>query len=316
MSKREFTFRYKVRNWAEYNRALIRRGQLTLWIDEAAVGAWNHAGNDGGRGRPKVYADAAIECALVVKSVFHMSLRATQGLLASVFRLMQLELPIPDYTTVSRRQAALDVSLHVARRKIARHIVIDATGLKIYGAGEWHVRKHRNSRRRTWRKLHLGVDEATKEVVAMEVTDSRVHDSRRLPELLSMVPGRVGQVSGDRAYDTRACYESILGCNASPTIPPRKNARCSGGGTDRPPWRSVRDATIRSIGEQGRYRWRVSSGSTRQSLAENAFSRFKALFGGNLCARKFESQQVEASIKCAVLNRMTALGMPQSARVF
>ena len=316
MSKREFTFRYKVRNWAEYNRALIQRGGLTVWIDEAAVTAWHHAQADGGRGRPKVYADAAIECALVLKSVFHLSLRATQGFLGSVLQLMRLELPVPDYTTVSRRQAALDVTLPVARRKIARHIVIDATGLKIYGAGEWHVRKHRTSRRRTWRKLHLGVDETTKEVVAVDVTESRVHDSRRLPELLSMVPGSIGQVSGDRAYDTRACYESILGYDAMPSIPPRKNARCSSAGTDRPPWRSVRDTTIRSTRELGRYGWRVATGSTRQSLAENAFSRFKALFGGKLCARKFESQQVEASIKCAVLNRMTALGMPQSARVF
>ncbi len=134
MPKREFTFRYKVRNWAEYNRALVGRGQLTLRIDEAAVTAWHHCERDGGRGRLRVYADAAIECALVVKSVFHLSLRATQGFLGSVFRIMQLELQAPNYTTVSRRQAALDVALPVKRRKVARHIVVDATGLKIYGA--------------------------------------------------------------------------------------------------------------------------------------------------------------------------------------
>ncbi len=152
--------------------------------------------------------------------------------------------------------------------------------------------------------------------MAVDVTESRVHDSRRLPALLSMVSGRIGQVSGDRAYDTRACYESILECGALPTIPPRRNARCIGADTDRSPWRSARDATIRSIDEAGRYSWRVSSGSSRQSLAENAFSRFKALFGNKLSARKSDSPQVEASIKCALLNRMTTLGMPESARVF
>jgi len=198
---------------------------------------------------------------------------------------MELDLPVPDYSTMSRRQAALDVNLPVERREDAGHVVVDATGVKIYGAGKWHVRKHGAGQRRTWRKLHLGIDETTKEVVAVDVTASRVHDSRRLPGLLSMVPGRVGQVSGDCAYDTRACYESILDFDAAPTIPPRRSARCSDG-ADPPIWRSVRDATIRAIREQGRYRWRVSSGCTRQSLAENAFSRFKALFGGELSSRK------------------------------
>ncbi|MHC4094327.1 MAG: transposase [Planctomycetota bacterium] len=169
-------------------------------------------------------------------------------------------------------------------------------------------------RRRTWRKLHLGVDEATKEVVAVDVTASRVHDSRRLPELLGMVPGHIGQVSGDCAYDTQACYESVLACKAVPTLAPRRNARCSRG-PDPPPWRAVRDATIRAIGEQGRYAWRVGSGCTRQSLAENSVSRFKALFGPKLSARRFDNQRTEAMIKCAALNRMTHLGMPQSVRI-
>jgi hypothetical protein len=314
MAKPGFTFRYKVRNWPEYNRALVRRGHLTLWIDEAALATWLHTEHGARCGRPRIYADVAIECALVLKAVFHLSLRATQGFLESVFRLMELELPVPDYSTLSRRQTTLDVSLPVGRRKLARHIVIDATGLKVYGAGEWQLRKHGTMRRRTWRKLHRGVDEATKEVVAVDVTASRVHDSRRLPKLLAMVPGPIGQVSGDRAYDTQASYESVLNCKAVPTLAPRRNARCTRG-PDPPPWRAVRDATIRAIGKHGRYGWRVSSGCTRQSVAENAVSRFKALFGGRLFARTFENQHVEASVKCAAMNRMTALGMPESGRV-
>ena len=189
MGKREFTFRYKVRNWPAYNRALVRRGRLTLWFDESAVAAWRDTARSSGPGRPKVYANAAIECALILKSVFHLSLRATQGFLGSVVTFMRLELPVPDYSTMSRRQAGLAVSLPPASRSGARHAVVDSTGLKVYGAGEWHAGKYRRAGRRAWRKLHLGVDETTKEILAADVTASRVHDSRRLPTLLSQIPG-------------------------------------------------------------------------------------------------------------------------------
>ena len=136
MAKPEFTFRYKIRNWPEYNRALVRRGQLTLWLDERAVGAWRNTTRRSEAGRPRVYANAAIACALVLKSAFHLSLRATQGLLASAVTLMGLELPVPDYSTMSHGQAGLAVSLPPAPRLGARHIVVDSTGLKVYGAGE------------------------------------------------------------------------------------------------------------------------------------------------------------------------------------
>ena len=195
-----------------------------------------------------------------------------------------------------------------------RHVVVDATGLRVYGSGEWHVRKHRHGRRRAWRKLHLGVDETTKEIVAVEVTRSRVHDSSVLPRLLSQIPGRIGQVSGDGAYDTRACYQSILDREAVAAIPPRRSARLSEG-VDPPDWRAMRDASLRRIEELGRHEWRASSGCTRQSLAENALSRFKGMFGSNLSARRFDNQRVEAIIKCEVLNRLTTRGMPESVRI-
>jgi hypothetical protein len=247
----------------------------------------------------------------VLKSVFRLSLRATQGFLGSVIGLMNLELPVPDYSTVSRRQGSLAVSLPT--RKRARHVVIDATGLKVYGAGEWHVQKHRSGRRRTWRKLHLGVDETTKEIVAVEVTKNSVHDSLMLPPLLEQIPGRVHQVSGDGAYDTRACYEAAHRRGAQVAIPPRRNAV---------PWEQnadssarMRNKNLRLVRMYGRYEWRVSSGCTRQSVAENAFSRFKALFGGRLAARGPDNQYVEVMVKCATLNRMTGIGMPESIRV-
>ena len=315
MGKSDYTFRYKVRNWPEYNRALVKRGQLTLWFDTEAVAAGRHPGPFEGRGRPKVYADAAIQCALVLNSVFHLNLRTTQGFLQSIVALMALDLPVPNYSTVSRRQSAVDVRLSVGPTDRPRHVVIDSTGLKIYGAGEWHIRKHRTLRRRTWRKLHLGVDETTKEIVAMDLTASNVHDARRLSSLLSKTPGSIGQVSADRAYDTGSCYEAVLQHDAIVTILPRRNARCSRD-SHPPPWRAMRDTHLRRIRTQGRYEWRKSSGCTRQSVAENAVSRYKAILRVSLSARTVKNQKVEAAIKCAVLNRMAELGMPRSERVY
>ncbi len=314
MGKSDYVFRYRVRNWPEYNRALVRRGSLTLWVDEQAIGSWRHAGSGGRGGRPRIYADTAIECALMVKAAFHLSLRATQGFLESVMKLMTIKLPVPNYSTVSRRQAGITVSLGLDPSTRPRHVVIDSTGLKVYGAGAWHIRKHRSSRRRVWRKLHIGVDASTKEIVAVELTTSRIHDGLQLPGVLAHVPGQTAQVSADRAYDTERCYEAILNRGAVVTIPPRKTARASHG-CDPPPWRIVRDRVLRQIKKDGRYVWRQSSGATRQSLAENAVSRFKAMLGPKLAARGFENQKVEAAIKCQVLNRMAGLGLPRSERI-
>ena len=217
---------------------------------------------------------------------------------------------------MSRRQDGILPGLKPAKASEPRHVVIDSTGLKVFGAGEWYIRKHGmgRGRRRTWRKLHLGVDETTKELVAVDLTTSNVNDSPHLPVILGQVIGPVSQVSGDRAYDSGVCYEAILARGALPTIPPRRNARTSRV-KDPPLYRMERDAVLRRINAKGRYEWRKTSGATRQSLAENAVSRFKALLGGTLAARTFGNQLTEALVKCGVLNRMTSLGMPRSERI-
>jgi hypothetical protein len=183
---------------------------------------------------------------LVFKSVHHLSLRAAQGFLSSVGELVKLTLPIPDYRTGSRRQGALQVLVSALPQRGPRRIVIDATGLRVYGAGEWRVWKHRVCRRRTWRKLHLGIDETTKEIVAVELIESRVHDSRPLPALLEQIPDPIGHVSGDGAYDTRTCYEAVLQREATPTFVPRRTARL---GTAKDPtgWRAARNRSLQRI---------------------------------------------------------------------
>ncbi len=168
---------------------------------------------------------------------------------------------------------------------------------------------------RIWRKLHLGVDEQTKEIVAVEITASNVHDSRMLPSLLTQISGTVCQVSGDGAYDTKACYESIGQRGAKAMIPPRRNAkrmRCD----NSPEKLTIRDVNLRQIQLQGRYAWRVASGCTRQSWAENAVFRFKRIFGSRFRARRFDNQRVEGWITCRVLNRMVSVGMSVSERMY
>jgi len=314
MPKAAYVFHYRIRNWHEYNRALINRGRFTVWFDEHAIAAWRNTAPATGPGAPLLYADLAIECALVFKAVYHLSLRAAQGFLSSVVELMRLSLPVPNYSTVSRRQGALKVCLAPTLRGGPRHVVIDATGLKVYGTGEWRVWKHRVGRRRTWRKLHLGIDETTKEIVAVELTGSHIHDSQPLPALLDQIPDPIGQVSGDGAYDTQTCYEAVLQRQATPTFAPRRTAR-PGTAKDPTGWRAARNRTLQQIVARGSSAWQVLSGYTRQSIAENTMFRFKQLFGGRLWARRYATQCTEALVKCAVLNRMTQLGMPETLRI-
>jgi hypothetical protein len=315
MEHKTYTFRYRVRNWRTYHQALIARGGITFWVDESALAAWKHSQTNRRPSAPRIYSDTAIQCALVVKSVYGLSLRAAQGFVSSVLSLVRLDLPVPNHSTISRRQGTLPIPIFSSSKSRPRHIVLDATGLRVYGAGEWYAQKHRGDQRRRWRKLHLGVDEHTKEIVAVEVTASHVHDNQVLPRLLTQISGRVCQVSGDGADDTKTCYASIGQRGAKATIPPRRNAkrtRCS-----TPPKKfAIRDANLREIQSHGRYAWRVTSGCTRQSLAENAVFRFKRLFGVRFRARRFDKQRVEGWIKCMVRNRMANLGLPVSERMY
>ena len=192
--------------------------------------------------------------------------------------------------TFNRRQSVLAVRSTLTPRGSPRHIVIDATGLKVYGAGERRVYKHQVSRRRTWRKLHLGVDERTKEIVAVELTGSRVHDSQPLAVLLDQIPDPIGQVSGDGAYDTQTCYAAVLQRQATPTFVPRRTARLDSA-KDATGWRAARNRILRQIEARGRSVWKGLSGYTRQSIAENTMFRFKRLFGGRLWARKYATQR-------------------------
>ena len=307
---------YRVRNWAEYNASLVQRGSITVWIDEEVLESWQPQpeGRRKRGGQPK-YSDRAIECLLTLKAVFHLPYRQTEGFGKSLIDLMGVNVPIPDSTTLCLRSADLSVALSPSQVQKAKHIVVDSTGLKVYGEGEWKVRQHGSSKRRTWRKLHLSVNETTHSIEAVVLTEASVDDAEAGKELLEATDDPIEQVSGDGGYDKRKFYEACQQREVKRVaIPPRRNARIwQHGNSSKPPL--PRDQNLRRIRRVGRKRWKQQVGYHRRSLAETTVFRFKLIFGNTLNARSLPRQITEIRIKAAALNRMTQLGMPHSYAV-
>lgn len=220
---------------------------------------------------------------------------------------MNIDLPVPDHSTISRRMGKLNIKIPVTKQNQPRHVVIDSTGIKVYGEGEWKTRTHGASKRRTWRKLHLAVDETSGEILVAEVTTNDYHDSEILPELLSNIEGEIGQVSADGAYDKKGCYQQIEKEKAIATIPPQKNANKS-----KQKVLEQRNKNIERIEEVGTKQWKKESGYHRRSLSETTMLRLKRIFGGEVSSREFDNQAVELFIECMMLNKMIQIAKPQS----
>lgn len=297
---------YRIRNWRDYNKALVRRGSLTLWIDARSLGTWLNVEPAARRGRSRTYTDSAILCSLMLREVYHLPLRATQGLVCSLLRLLEVELPVPDYSTLCRRARHLHLSLAMDSKRI-RHLVIDSTGLKLYGEGEWKVRQHGWAKPRTWRKLHISMDADSHKVTAAVITNKDVVDPRVLPHLLKQVRVPVERVYADGAYDARACYKALYQRGARAVIPPRKGSVL---------WKDEylkdRNSNLQQVRKLGVKGWRRKLKYNRRSLVECAIFRLKTLFSDRLRAREVERQTTEVMVRCLALNRMTELGMPQS----
>ena len=303
--------KYRIRNWSDYNTALVQRGSLCLWLDEETVQNWRSQERTKKRGKPKVYSDQAIICALRLGAVYHLPLRAIEGLLASLVALAEVGVPVPSYSTLCRRRKKMSVVLSPPAPTEPLHLVVDGTGLKVFGDGEWKVRQHGISKRRTWRKVHLAVDQKTGMIHAAATTTNSVSDGEMLPALLAQVPQTVCQVSADGGYDRRTCYEVIAGREAKAAIPPRRGARIWQHG-NRKQERLARDENLRRICQVGRAKWKRESGYHRRSLVETAMFRMKTLFGNTLRAKSEAAQNAETLLRLDALNKMTALGMPQS----
>ncbi|EOX4789513.1 IS5 family transposase [Vibrio alginolyticus] len=301
--------RYKTNNWKQYNQALVNRGSLTFWIDEEAISEWNQI-KQNRRGRPRVFSDLAITTALMVKRIFSLPLRALQGLIDSVFRLAQIPLSCPHYSCISRRAKDVDVSFKTKTKGPIQHLAIDATGLKVYGEGEWKVKKHgTDGKRRVWRKLHLAVDTSTHEIIAAELSLSTVTDAEVLPNLLKKTRRKILEISGDGAYDTRDCHKAIHIKRAVALIPPREGAAF---------WERGHPRNL-AVGCQKLYgsnkHWKARYGYHKRSLSETAMYRVKQLLGGRLSLRNYNAQVGETYAMIKALNKVTGLGMPKTCRV-
>jgi Transposase DDE domain len=300
--------KYRIRNWKDYNKALANRGSMTLWFDDDSIQSWLNHSKSGNPGRPRKYADACILCMLVLKSVYHLPQRATYGLVCSLMQLMELDLPVPHPTILSRRASSLDVVLPRVKKNEPLHVLVDATGLKVFGEGEWKVRTHGVGKRRTWRKLHIAMDADTGEILATVATTSYVSDKEVLPNLLEQITDEIKQVGGDGGYDYADCYEEIAKRSARALIPPRRTGRLH----PKDERLRERDKNLREIRKVGRKKWKRESGYHRRSLVETTMMRVKTIYGSGLSSRRFHNQATEMSVRCAALNRMTGLGMPDS----
>jgi hypothetical protein len=302
--------RYRVSNWPEYDVALVRRGSLTVWFTEQAVAAW-HAPATRERGGQPIYSAIAIETGLALRLVFHQPLRQTEGLLRSIADVLGVDIAIPDHTTLSRRGGGLTILLKRLDHAEPLHLLVDSTGLKIYGEGEWLDRKHGIRSHRRWRKLHLGIDAVTHEIVASELTPDDVGDASEIPALLDQIDARIASMTADGTYVGEAVYGAVAKRHpeAAMIIPPRATAVPNESMT------TQRDRRIAEIEKHGRMNWQRRSGYNRRSLAETAMYRYKTVVGRRLHARTLPNQQTEAKIECNVLNRMTTLGMPATVRI-
>ncbi|GHZ83516.1 transposase [Vibrio cholerae] len=236
-----------------------------------------------------------------------MPLRALQGFIDSVFSLANVPIVCPHYSCISRRAKQVEVSFKPKTRGAIQHLAIDATGLKVYGEGEWKVKKHgTDGKRRVWRKLHLAVDTSTHEIVAAELSLSNVTDAEVLPNLLKQTRRRIIEISGDGAYDTRDCHEAIRFKRAIPLIPPREGAAF---------WENGHPRNL-AVGCQKLYgsnnKWKKRYGYHKRSLSETTMYRVKQLLGGRLNLRNYNAQVGETYAMIKALNKLTELGMPET----
>jgi hypothetical protein len=305
---------YHIRNWSAYDRALVQRGSLTVWVSDEAVRTWRYQGPSQ-RGAQLEYSDQAIEAMLTVKEVFHLSNRETEGLMRSLFQLMHLSLAVPDHSTLSRRGQTVQIRLP-KRARGSVHLVMDSSGLKVYGEGEWKVRQYGWSKRRTWRKFHLSVETDSGEVQAAMLSAAGVTDAEMVAPMLAQVENPIASLAADGSYDKRSVYADIQARapEAMLLIPPRHDACIwQHGNRQAPP--HPRDEAVRFIRAHGRKAWKNNSGYHQRSLAETAVFRFKTIFGNQLSARLLRTQATQLGVRCRALNIMTHLGMPDSYKV-
>jgi Transposase DDE domain len=303
--------KYKVLNWSSYNKSLINRGSINIWINEEVIEAWTYQGNKK-KGGQTIYSDLAIEICASIKRLYKFGYRQTEGFIKSIFSLMKIELSVPAYTQMQRRIKSLKIDLGDFSKNENIDIVIDSTGLKVFGEGEWKVRKHGWSKHRTWRKLHIVIDPQTQEIIMEKLTENSVTDEDAAIEMIETMDLNLNSLRGDGAYDKTKLRRKLSKGDIEQIIPPQRNAVIS----KKPdPEMQSRNEAIKRIKEIGRKKWKQEIGYHKRSLAEVAMFRYKTIIGDKISSRRFENEKIEVRIGCKILNKLTSLGMPVSIKI-
>jgi IS5 family transposase len=300
--------KYRVTNWASYNKTLVDRGNLRLWISPDAIANWNAKPKQRRRGGQPKYSNLAIETALTLRLIYHLPLRQTEGFVASIFDLMGLHLDVPDHSTLSRRSRTLKLKLKETIPSGSIDLIIDSSGLAIVGEGQWAAAKHGKRGLQGWKKLHLGVDD-NGIIVAETLTGPNVDDAKTGVKMINNARHRVKVVIGDAAYDSREIYEAAENRGARVVVPPVRNARVDKHSPQ------ARNRSVKRIAKVGRQRWKTETRYHRQGKVENTFFRYKTMIGDRFRSRDPDSQKTEVILGCNILNRMFERGRPRSAAI-
>ena len=305
--------RHRVMNWREYDAALRNRGSLTIWFTPDAIAGWKAQPRTTPGGQ-RHYSDLAIETALTLRAVFRLALRQSEGLIASIMGLLEIDLPIPDHTTLSRRACGLPICTSPRIGTGELHLIVDSTGLKLRGAGEWLFEKHGTTKRRSWRKLHIGIDGDSGEIVAFDLTNKDVDDASHVEPLLDQLADAPASFIADGAYDRTTALDAVItrNPNARFIVPPCKGAVPGPTVAIAP---TQRDLHVLAIDAGGRAKWQKASGYNKRSKVEATMSRYKRVIGDTLKSRDDDRRVTEVAIAVKSLNRMRDLGQAICVRV-
>lgn len=303
--------KYKVVNWSSYNKSLKERGKISIWLPNNLSELWYRSTEDTVVGKQK-YSDAAIEFCMTIKQLYSLPYRQTEGFIEDIFKQINLNLNVVSYTQIQRRQSDLEVNMRYKEhfKRVNIDVVIDSTGLMVYGEGEWKVRQHGKSKNRQWIKLNMASQPDTLEIVSQVITFNDVDDAETGVEIISQIKENIKSCAGDGAYD-KAKFRACLSPLTKQLIPPQENATVS----NNDPIMFQRDEAIKIITEIDRATWKKSVNYHIRSKAEVNMFRYKIIFGDHIKSRKLVNQKNEVSINCKILNKFAQLGLPQSQKI-
>ncbi len=288
------------RTWQEYNQNLVNRGRVTFYIDPKLLKPMRRKRHQ--NGRPRIFSHPLIQLLLLLKIQYRLTYRALEGFAKDILPLLHEEIKLPSYSIICRRAPEIGALLPKLSKRRPEVIMLDATGIKVFGEGEWKVKVHGKTKRRKWIKIHVAMDAKTQEVVGLEVSEGTMSDCSVGPKLIKKSPDSAKMYLADGGYDTKRCRKAIMDKNAEALIPPRRNAKCD-------PKLQERNRAVserRGLGHDkiGISLWGKLTGYSKRSLVEASFSRLKRLYGGAFYSRKMDTQRVEGHLKCFMMNQM------------